>query len=264
MLLDQTLRGLAAADLAVPVSGALAVDVADGDDLHPLVAQERLDVVEALVARPDHRDGDPIAGRDPPAQPQRTCRHDRGKRQSGRHALNGGSQEITPRVFRGHRLLLVHQNDSRARGEGHREGSLLHEAKRHPTTSRAGSQRGAVLPTPGMASRPFFFAGNGPRRRGESVAVSRSQSRSGCARIVTTRVPENQEDNMIRGVHTMFYSSQPEELRAFLRDKLGFPCSDVGEGWLIFDLPEADMGCHPADPDRRAHFRNARHLVLLR
>jgi hypothetical protein len=22
----------------------------------------------------------------------------------------------------------------------------------------------------------------------------------------------------------------------------------VGEGWLIFDLPEADMGVHPADP----------------
>jgi hypothetical protein len=21
----------------------------------------------------------------------------------------------------------------------------------------------------------------------------------------------------------------------------------VGGGWLIFDLPEADMGCHPAD-----------------
>jgi len=52
---------------------------------------------------------------------------------------------------------------------------------------------------------------------------------------------------MIRGVHTMFYSSQPEELRAFIRDKLGFPFSDAGEGWLIFDLPEADMGCHPAD-----------------
>jgi len=52
---------------------------------------------------------------------------------------------------------------------------------------------------------------------------------------------------MIRGVHTMFYSSQPEALRAFLRDKLGFPATDVGEGWLIFGLPEADMGCHPAD-----------------
>ena len=53
---------------------------------------------------------------------------------------------------------------------------------------------------------------------------------------------------MIRGVHTMFYSSEPEALRAFLRDKLGFPASDVGDGWLIFDLPEADMGVHPADP----------------
>ena len=27
---------------------------------------------------------------------------------------------------------------------------------------------------------------------------------------------------MIKGVHTMFYSSEPEALRAFLRDKLGF------------------------------------------
>ncbi len=52
---------------------------------------------------------------------------------------------------------------------------------------------------------------------------------------------------MIKGVHTMFYSSAPDELRAFIRDKLGFPYTDVGGGWLIFDLPEADMGCHPAD-----------------
>jgi len=54
---------------------------------------------------------------------------------------------------------------------------------------------------------------------------------------------------MIKGVHTMFYTSQPEALRAFIRDKLGFPCNDAGEGWLIFDLPEADMGCHPAGAD---------------
>jgi len=53
---------------------------------------------------------------------------------------------------------------------------------------------------------------------------------------------------MIKGVHTMFYTSQPEELRAFLRDKLQLPYTDVGEGWLIFDCPEAEMGCHPADP----------------
>src|SRR5688500_1152124 len=52
---------------------------------------------------------------------------------------------------------------------------------------------------------------------------------------------------MIKGVHTMFYSSKAEETRAFIRDKLGFPATDVGEGWLIFSLPGADMGVHPTD-----------------
>jgi catechol 2,3-dioxygenase-like lactoylglutathione lyase family enzyme len=51
---------------------------------------------------------------------------------------------------------------------------------------------------------------------------------------------------MIKGVHTMFYSSDAAGLRTFLRDKLGFKGTDVGDGWLIFDLPEADMGCHPS------------------
>lgn len=51
---------------------------------------------------------------------------------------------------------------------------------------------------------------------------------------------------MIKGMHAMFYTEKPEETRAFLRDKLGFPFTDVGDGWLIFDAPEADMGCHPA------------------
>ena len=50
---------------------------------------------------------------------------------------------------------------------------------------------------------------------------------------------------MIRGMHAMFYSSQPEALRAFLRDKLGLHGTDVGGGWLIFDTPEADLGVHP-------------------
>jgi len=54
---------------------------------------------------------------------------------------------------------------------------------------------------------------------------------------------------MIRGMHAMFYSSQPDALRAFFRDKLGFAAHDLGEGWLIFDMPEADLGCHPAEMD---------------
>jgi catechol 2,3-dioxygenase-like lactoylglutathione lyase family enzyme len=50
-------------------------------------------------------------------------------------------------------------------------------------------------------------------------------------------------------MHAMFYSSQAEALRAFLRDKLGLSATDVGEGWLIFDVPEADLGVHPSEGD---------------
>ena len=50
---------------------------------------------------------------------------------------------------------------------------------------------------------------------------------------------------MIRGMHALFYSSRPEALRAFLKDKLGLAGSDVGDGWMIFDAPEADLGVHP-------------------
>jgi catechol 2,3-dioxygenase-like lactoylglutathione lyase family enzyme len=52
---------------------------------------------------------------------------------------------------------------------------------------------------------------------------------------------------MIQGVHAMFYAPNADELRAFLRDKLGLKYSDVGDGWLIFDVPEGEVGCHPAE-----------------
>ena len=51
------------------------------------------------------------------------------------------------------------------------------------------------------------------------------------------------------GLHAMFYSSQAEELRKFLRDKLDFEATDIGGGWLIFKVPVADMGVHPTDGD---------------
>ncbi|HTO99020.1 MAG TPA: VOC family protein [Myxococcales bacterium] len=52
---------------------------------------------------------------------------------------------------------------------------------------------------------------------------------------------------MIRGLHGLFYSSEPEAMRQFLRDKVLLPYTDVGEGWLIFDLPEGDLGVHPTE-----------------
>ncbi|MFT7591181.1 MAG: hypothetical protein ACI9UJ_001102 [bacterium] len=52
---------------------------------------------------------------------------------------------------------------------------------------------------------------------------------------------------MIKGIHTMFYSSEPEALRLFFKDVLEFKSTDIGDGWLIFDTAACDMGVHPSD-----------------
>ena len=51
----------------------------------------------------------------------------------------------------------------------------------------------------------------------------------------------------ITGAHALLYTSQPEELRAVLRDVFGWKYVDAHEGWLIFALPPAELGVHPAD-----------------
>lgn len=54
---------------------------------------------------------------------------------------------------------------------------------------------------------------------------------------------------MIRGLHGLIYTSKDAETRAFFRDKLKLPYSDVGEGWLIFDAPSGDFrSCHRRGP----------------
>src|SRR6185436_5604300 len=52
---------------------------------------------------------------------------------------------------------------------------------------------------------------------------------------------------MIKGLHAIFYTPHAEEVRAFIRDKLQFTHTDVGGGWLIFDMPAADLASHPSD-----------------
>jgi catechol 2,3-dioxygenase-like lactoylglutathione lyase family enzyme len=52
---------------------------------------------------------------------------------------------------------------------------------------------------------------------------------------------------MIIGAHSVIYSKDPEADRAFLRDILGLPHVDLGEGWLIFGLPPAEVAVHPSD-----------------
>lgn len=53
----------------------------------------------------------------------------------------------------------------------------------------------------------------------------------------------------IIGVHALLYSSEPERLRSVLVDTFGLDHVDDGqdEGWLIFRLPPAELGVHPAD-----------------
>jgi hypothetical protein len=52
------------------------------------------------------------------------------------------------------------------------------------------------------------------------------------------------------GVHGLFYTSEPEALRAVLRDVFGWDHVDAHGGWLIFALPPAELGVHPADAPR--------------
>ena len=50
---------------------------------------------------------------------------------------------------------------------------------------------------------------------------------------------------MISGAHVLIYSSDPDADRAFFRDVLQFPSVEVGQGWLIFALPPAEVAVHP-------------------
>ena len=46
----------------------------------------------------------------------------------------------------------------------------------------------------------------------------------------------------------MFYSSKAIEMREFIRDKIGFKATDIGDRWLIFDIAEGgDMGVEQVD-----------------
>jgi catechol 2,3-dioxygenase-like lactoylglutathione lyase family enzyme len=52
---------------------------------------------------------------------------------------------------------------------------------------------------------------------------------------------------MIFATHLLLYSRDPDADRAFFREVLGLSHVDAGDGWLIFALPPAELGIHPAE-----------------
>jgi hypothetical protein len=51
---------------------------------------------------------------------------------------------------------------------------------------------------------------------------------------------------VIKGAHVILYSTDAEADRVFLLDLLDRPSVDAGGGWLIAQLPPAEVAVHPA------------------
>src|SRR3981081_3891634 len=51
----------------------------------------------------------------------------------------------------------------------------------------------------------------------------------------------------VTGAHALLYTSQADEPRAVLRGENGWKYVDARDGWLIFALPPAELGVHPAE-----------------
>lgn len=54
----------------------------------------------------------------------------------------------------------------------------------------------------------------------------------------------------ITGAHVLLYTPEADAVRAVLGDVFGWKAVDAGEGWLIFAMPPAEVGVHPADAPR--------------
>jgi len=58
---------------------------------------------------------------------------------------------------------------------------------------------------------------------------------------------------MINGAHAIIYSADPEADRKLFKDVLGLGYVDAGGGWLIFELPPAEVAFHPDESGKPGH-----------
>jgi catechol 2,3-dioxygenase-like lactoylglutathione lyase family enzyme len=68
---------------------------------------------------------------------------------------------------------------------------------------------------------------------------------------------------VLNAAHAIIYADDAEATRAFLRDVLGMPYVDAHDGWLIFQLPPAELGIHPVMSDADSAADTARHELYL-
>jgi catechol 2,3-dioxygenase-like lactoylglutathione lyase family enzyme len=69
--------------------------------------------------------------------------------------------------------------------------------------------------------------------------------------------------SMITSTHAIIYAEDAEKARAFIRDRLGLLCVDAHDGWLIFKLPPAELGIHPAGGPESAAPSGHHELYLM-
>lgn len=65
----------------------------------------------------------------------------------------------------------------------------------------------------------------------------------------------------ITGAHALLYTAEPEAVRDIFRDVFGFKHVDLGDGWLVFALPPAELGIHPGEGP--AYESGVRHQLTL-
>jgi len=63
---------------------------------------------------------------------------------------------------------------------------------------------------------------------------------------VATHAASGKVSSVITGTHAIIYANDADRARAFFRDVLELPNVDAHGGWLIFKLPPAELGIHPA------------------
>lgn len=156
--------------------------------------------------------------------------------------------------------MLAQVSASVVRGEpAHERGdAILGGAHQRPTDSVVGV---------GLHSRSFtpegsgFVGVHGPMLSDGVRCSETLSSRSRGTRLAPGPSSLDTLRAVITSTHAIIYADDAEQARAFFRDVLDLPNVDAHDGWLIFKLPPAELGIHPAGQPGLMHGRQELFLM---